>query len=370
MRADEFISEDAGGVGVIANSRQKNDPRYKTSLTVDVKPDTMKKAIAAYFPSPAPATGQFHVTEDSNLPMAQDSTSPINGNEDAEQIDEIERLSASGFSGGKDYLDSYGREKSVRKLPGDSGLLYSVTKDGSSDFVIKMWDPAGKGEFQAAPISTQRPSYYTRREWQSRIEYLQQRDARRKAEFDRSPGKLIGQLTVEVVDRSFPVPGAVQVGTITVDEDYRGVGIAKALYGVVLTILKRPLLAGSSQTPGGRRNWLSLSQIPGVQMKGYMRIDDSDLQTRDASKPGRFDTKREIAGQNKAVENRIDTIMGKLGGEYIGQNKFGKHYFAFDVKPNTTKQELEAYVNTNLNKVYTGGYGSGGGLYAVWTGQQ
>lgn len=369
MRADEFISEDAGGVGVIANSSQKNDPRYKTSLTVDVKPDTMKKAIAAYFPTPAPATGQFHVTEDSNLPMAQDSTSPINGNEADEQIDEIERLSPSGFSGGKEYLDSYGREKSVRELPGGSGLLYSVTKDGN-DFIIKMWDPAGKGEFQAAPISSQRPSYYTRREWASRVEYIQQRDARRKASFDQAPGKLIGQLTVDSVDRSFPLPGAVKVGTITVDEDYRGVGIAKAMYGVVLTIMKRPLLAGSSQTPGGRRNWLSLSQIPGVQMKGYMRITDDDLQTRDPSKIDRYQDKRWIASQNKAAENRIDTIMGKLGGEYIGQNRSGTHYFAFDVKPNTSKQELEAYVNTNLSKVYSSGYSSVGGLYAVWTGQQ
>ena len=369
MRASDFINEDGAGVGVIANSRQKNDPRYKTSLTVDVKPDTMKKAIAAYFPTQPQDSRQKQVHENSNDPTATDSTSPINGNEDAEQIDEIERLSPSGFEGGKSYLDSYGREKSVRQLPGGSGLLYSVTKDGD-DFIIRMWDRAGKGEFQPSPISTERPSYYTRREWASRIEYIKKRDARRKAAFDSAPGKLIGQLTVDSLGKRFPVPGAVQVGTITVDEDYRGVGIAKALYGIVLTIMRRPLLAGSSQTPGGRRNWLSLSQIPGVQMKGYMRIDDSDLQTRDPSKPGRFDTKREIAGQNKAVENRIDTIMGKLGGEYIGQSKSGTHYFAFDVKPNTTKQELQAYVDTNLSKVYGGGYSSGGGLYAVWTGAQ
>jgi ribosomal protein S18 acetylase RimI-like enzyme len=284
------------------------------------------------------------------------------------QIDEIERLGPSGFSGGKKYLDSYGREKSVRELPGGSGLLYSVTNDGA-DFIIKMWDPANKGEFQAAPINSQRPPFYTRREWASRIEYIQQRDAKRKAAFDRSPGKLIGQLTVDAVDRSFPMPGAVQVGTITVDEDYRGVGIAKALYGIVLTIMKRPLLAGSSQTPGGRRNWLSLSQIPGVQMKGYIRVEDSELETRDTSDVGRYQDKRWIASQNKAAENRIDTIMGKLGGEHIGQNKYGGHYFAFDVRPDTTKQELKAYVDTNLSKVYTGGYGSSGGLYAVWTGQ-
>lgn len=289
---------------------------------------------------------------------------------ETQELDEIERLNPTAFSGGKRYLDSYGREKSVRELPGGSGLLYSITND-SGDFIIKMWDPANKGEFQATP-ERPRPSYYTRREWASRIEYNKQRDARRKAEFDRSPGKLIGKLTVAAVDRSFPLPGAVQVGTITVDEDYRGVGIAKALYGVVLTIMKRPLLAGSSQTPGGRRNWLSLSQIPGVQMKGYLRISDSDLETRDTSKLDRYDDKRWIASRNKAAENRIDTIMGKLGGEHIGQTKYGTHgthYFAFDVKPNTTKQELEAYVNTNLSKVYGGSYSSGGGLYAVWTGQ-
>lgn len=289
------------------------------------------------------------------------------------QVSEIERLGATGFSGGKQYLDSYGREKSVRELPGGSGLLYSITNDGA-DFIIKIWDPANKGEFQAAPVSSQRPSYYSRREWADRIERIQQRDVQRKAAFDRSPGKLIGLLTVDSVDRSFPLPGAVKVGTITVDEDYRGAGIAKSMYGVVLTIMKRPLLAGSSQTPGGRRNWLSLSQIPGVQMKGYVRVDDSDLETSDPSDVNNQYDRRYVARQNKAAENKIDTIMGKLGGEHIGAlaGRYDSvHYFAFDVKPNTSKQELEAYVNTNLNKVYSGGYsGSDAGLYAVWTGAQ
>jgi GNAT superfamily N-acetyltransferase len=280
------------------------------------------------------------------------------------QLDEIERLSPSGFSGGKDYLDSYGREKSVRELPGGSGLLYSITKEGGGDFIIKMWDPANRVEFKASPIISQRPSYYTRREWDYYLERIKQRDARRKAEYDAAPGKLIGQLTVDSVGRSFPVTGAVKVGTITVDEDYRGGGIAKALYGVVLTIMKRPLIAGSSQTPGGRRNWMSLSQIPGVQMKGYMRIDDNDFNT-DPNPRDRYDR-----AYNKRTEERIDTIMGKLGGEYIGKNDRGTHYFAFDVKPNTSKQELQAYVDTNLSKIYSTEYSSGGGLYAVWTGQQ
>ncbi len=283
------------------------------------------------------------------------------------ELQEIERLSKSGFEGGKDYLDSYGREKSVQKLPGGSGLLYSITDDRDGDFIIKLWDKDNKDAFEPTPIDTQRPSFYTRREWEQRIERIKQRDMERKRVYDRSPGKLIGQLTVNDVSRSFPLPGAVQVGTITVHEDYRGMGLAKALYGIVLTIMKRPLLAGSSQTPGGRKNWLSLSQIPGVEMKGYIKVDDYDLETRDTSNMPARD-KRWNDSQNKQAEKRIDTIMGQLGGQYIGASKWGSHYFAFDVKPNTSKQELEAHVNTNLSKIY-GGYYSSGGLYAVWTGR-
>jgi len=284
------------------------------------------------------------------------------------KISEIERLSPSGFEGGKSYLDSYGREKTVRKLPGGSGLLYSITNDGGGDFIIRLWDTANKGEFKEEPIPATKPRYYTKREWASRVEWLKKRNARLKAQFNSSPGKLVGQLTLHNVGRYFPLEGAVQVGTITVDEDYRGVGLAKALYGIVLTIMKRPLLAGSSQTPGGRRNWMSLSQIPGVEMKGYFKVDNWDLETEDPSDVSGASDKRYIASKNKAAENRIDTIMGKLGGQYIGKGREGYHYFAFDVQPNTTKKELQAYVDTNLSKVY-GNYNSDTGLFAVWTGQ-
>jgi hypothetical protein len=41
------LHEDAAGVGVVASKKQKNDPRYKTSLTVDVHPDTPKKNMRA-----------------------------------------------------------------------------------------------------------------------------------------------------------------------------------------------------------------------------------------------------------------------------------------------------------------------------------
>lgn len=50
MRAYEFIREDAAAVGKIATEKERNDPRYKTSLTVDVKPDTMKRLLRPIFP--------------------------------------------------------------------------------------------------------------------------------------------------------------------------------------------------------------------------------------------------------------------------------------------------------------------------------
>jgi hypothetical protein len=44
---ERMLDEFAAGVGVVASKKQKNDPRYKTSLTVDVHPDTPKKNMRA-----------------------------------------------------------------------------------------------------------------------------------------------------------------------------------------------------------------------------------------------------------------------------------------------------------------------------------
>ena len=283
------------------------------------------------------------------------------------QLDEIERISPSSFEGGKEHLGGeYDGGKTIRKLPGGSGLLYSIKDEGFSDITIRIWDRTSKGEFQPTPINTQRPPYYTRREWERNIENIKQRNERLKAAFDQAPGKLIGELRLHK-PYNFPMKNALQVGTITVDEDYRGVGLAKALYGIVLTIMKRPLVAGDSQTPGGRRNWVSLSQIPGVEMKGYFSIDNDDLETRDTKNLGSFDDPNYVKWQNKKAEKTIDTIMSTLGGQFIGKQGDAL-FFAFDVKPTTTGKELEAFVKTNLNKVYSD-YDSSNGLFAIWTGQ-
>lgn len=289
--------------------------------------------------------------------------------QESEVVQEIERLSPSGFEGGKEHLArEYEAGKTIRKLPGGSGLFYSIQPDGS-EFKIRLWDKVNKGEFE--PIKTThtiKPPYYSNREWKELLARQERRNAELQAKFARAPGKLVGELTVHK-PYGLPLKGALQVGVITVDEDYRGVGLAKALYGIVLTIMKRPLVAGDSQTPGGRRNWVSLSQIPGVEMKGYFAVDEGDLETRDTKNLGRFDDPSYVKYRNKQANKTIDTIMGKLGGQFIGKDKASEQlFFAFDVNPDTTGKELKAYVDTQLTKVY-GNYDSSTGLYAVWTGQ-
>lgn len=274
-----------------------------------------------------------------------------------EFLNEIEKLRKSGYEGGKDAMRyDYGREKTVRPLPGGTGLLYSITSDYDSH-EIKIWDPQVKEYTPDAPLKKE--SWMTKAEYKRYVERWQERSEQRKKEFARSPGHLVGKLAVDDIGRDFPIKGAVQVSTVTVDEDYRGRGIAKALYGIVLTVMKRVLIAGSSQTPGGRQNWVSLSQIPGVEMKGYIVIEDYELEGNP-----QYNNKRRV----QQVEQTIDTIMGQLGGQYIGDSR-DYHYFAFDVQPTTTGQELQAYVDTKLNRVYTNGYRSdGAGLFARWVG--
>jgi hypothetical protein len=141
-------------------------------------------------------------------------------------------------------------------------------------------------------------------------------------------GDIIGKLELESVD--FPLKRAVIVDYITVHKHYTGFGIAKSLYGIVLSIMRRPLVSGNMQTSGGRRNWLSLSKIPGVKVRGYIKINDSS-----------FD------GDNKyyrqIADRKIEAIMNS-GAEYIGQDANENHYFAFDVEGGDN--QMKAVVDT------------------------
>ena len=261
-----------------------------------------------------------------------------------EFVAEIERLRTGDYEGGKAYLYAPVAKK-LMPLPGGSGLLYHVGGSGYSPMVT-IWDP--KGTAETGPPA--RSSYEMNSEYRARVKKWQDQQARGSKQ-----PQLIGKLTLEAVD-GFPLKGAVQVGTITVDEDYRGRSIAKSLYGIVLTIMQRPLLAGSSQTPGGRRNWLSISQIPGVEVQGWLRIDDARLD------PDLIDD----------AEKNIDTLMGRIGAQHLGQSRRGfyggNQFFSFDVRPDRTGKELESVVKTQLNRLYNESYRVTTGLLATWTG--
>jgi ribosomal protein S18 acetylase RimI-like enzyme len=216
-------------------------------------------------------------------------------------LTEIENMKQSHFRGGKDTLDRFSTpgKKHLRALPGGSGLMYSITYDS----YVHILDPGIPGITKPSIVA----------------------------------GLYLGKGVI---------PDSVQVGSITVDEDYRGRGLARALYGIVLTIMKKTLISGDSQTPGGRRNWLSLASIPGVEIKGLLDLANSQLE------------------KSRQVDNTIDQLM-QLGGQFVARDN-NYTYWAFDVVPGNG--QLTPAVKNKLSKLY--GYDSTNLLMATWTGGQ
>ena len=80
-----------------------------------------------------------------------------------------------------------------------------------------------------------------------------------------SPDKqLIGILTVQISGDTAYVMG------LEIDHAWRNKGLATSLYGILLSIEHLDIVSDSSQTPGGARTWVSLSKIPGVEVRGLV----------------------------------------------------------------------------------------------------
>jgi pyrimidine deaminase RibD-like protein/ribosomal protein S18 acetylase RimI-like enzyme len=228
-------------------------------------------------------------------------------------ITEIEALPSYIFTGSKDTLSRHPLAplKQLRHLPGGTDLQYGVVRD-QGDITVQIVDPGMAGVTKP-------------------------------------------QVVAALVLVEAELPNTLQVSTIAVDPDYRGRGLAKALYGIVLTIMHKNLLSGVSQTPGGRRNWMSLATIPGVEVKGLISLYNSELDPNQA-RPG---SRRE-----KRLEGNIDKIM-ELGGQFVGKDR-QKTYWAFDVEPG--RGQLRPVVQNRLSQLY--GYASEAVLMATVTGNK
>lgn len=231
-------------------------------------------------------------------------------------LNEIHRLTQRDFSGGEKYISGASKSTKWTPLPGGSGLGWATAFKGSKLFI-----------------------------------YIGDK------------GETVGELCLSATATLNNVlKNPMEVDYITVHEDYQGRGIAKSLYGIVLSILKITLIAGASQTPGGRRNWLSLVKIPGLEVKGVIEIKDNDLGSTN-SKEASQSWQRRV---DKNADVFIDELM-KLGGDYLGMNKYGSRIFAFDVIEG--KGELQAAVKSSLSKIYNTREPVQVTLFARWKGK-
>jgi hypothetical protein len=222
-------------------------------------------------------------------------------------LTEIKRLPADDYSGGKDFL--YVEKIDVKKLkplPGDSGMFYFVTKKGPwvQIYIVDMSEVNKAVERKGEPI-------------------------------------VVGRLTIDKSEQ-YKSLDAYNIVSVTTNEDYRGKGYGLALYGIALTILKKTLIAGSSQTLDGRKMWLKLHSIPGVEVKGLVKLD-----------------------KDEEDDSKLNAIM-QLGGDMVGSSRF-YNLFAFDVEPGNN--ELKPTIKNKLSQLYSNQFSWKGVLFAKWNGK-
>jgi hypothetical protein len=87
--------------------------------------------------------------------------------------------------------------------------------------------------------------------------------------------KVIGVLAMDDVKVTDKISGS-KVDTITVSEDYRGQNLSMLMYMLAMSKYGMLLVSGSSQTPGGRKNWIRLSRLPGVEVVGKVVLSKDD----------------------------------------------------------------------------------------------
>lgn len=189
------------------------------------------------------------------------------------RLSEIERISASDFTGADTLSRGLIAQSSLpglRPLTGD--LLYYVNRYGSRQVTLGIWA----------------------RESPKRVRH-------------------VGELGVQ---RNSDLPGeAYQVSYITVHRKYRGQGLARLLYQLYFLYVSDTLVAGSSQTPGGRLMWKMLYEDPGYEVVGLIGLNDE-----------MFDYWEELSEFRKWINNLM-----AIGAEHQGESA-GYQWFAVPLR--------------------------------------
>lgn len=87
------IKELSEASGYIAkNAKEAKDPRWSASLTVDVKTDTMRKQLGAFFPTSAPNDGQTQVKEAKENTMKNEQLNEGMGSVNVETHYDVSRI--------------------------------------------------------------------------------------------------------------------------------------------------------------------------------------------------------------------------------------------------------------------------------------
>jgi hypothetical protein len=213
-------------------------------------------------------------------------------------LTEITKLAKHDYLGGALHMEPAPKDTKWKPLPGGSDLVWGVVKLGK------------------------------------RLEiYIK--------DIDGGNNEILGELKLSRFDapKKGELADAYQVDTVSVIEDARKRGVGRSLYGVALTILKLTVVAGTGQTPAGRKAWLGLAGVPGAEVKGlFMTKDD------------------------KGMEDS-DNIM-QLGGQYLGtyNGPLGKeHFWAFDVVEGNG--QLAPAIKNELSDIYKKFWTT---MYAKW----
>jgi len=213
-----------------------------------------------------------------------------------------------------------------RKVPGDNPFFHSVQPEYRSSSLSLI----------AVKNSDEAPHY---NKWEVPFQW-----------------KIVGALNAHKMDfDNYYQKSIYGVGAIGVNPEFRGQGMAQHLYdGFMLpnpSGLDGILMAGDSQSPGGRAMWANLKSRSDIEVTGWVKI-----------------RKNEGIISNLALnysDNQMAKFFSKVGGTYLGETKHS-WFFEFPVEKLPNKRELEIAVKGIGVKVYGGG--SSTGLIARYVG--